>query len=508
MTIQRFCDAIVPVISDLGRDVPQRERLQRLLAALRSLFPCDAVALLRLQGQTLLPLAIDGLGADTLGRQFNADQPRLQQLLLAREPVRFAADSALPDPYDGLIDAPSQALHVHDCMGASLYVDNRLWGLLTLDALQPGTFDNINMDMLIAFLRITEASVRASLGVAALQERMQRDHAVARTYIEHADQPLLAESAAMTALLEETDRVAATDLTVLIQGETGVGKELLARRVHQLSKRRDETLVSINCAALPENLAESELFGHIKGAFSGATRDRAGKFELADGGTLFLDEIGELPLALQAKLLRALQSGELQRLGSDKPRRVDVRVVAATNRDLKVEVASGRFRADLYHRLCVYPLWVPSLRDRREDIPLLCGHFLTTLQRRFGLHTLRLSSNAQKALLAYDWPGNVRELEHVLSRAALRASQHKREQPTITIQTHELDVVTQLEATAQAPHRATKTTALPLREAVDAFQCELIAHELQQADGNQAQVAARLGIDRSNLSRLIKRLGL
>lgn len=507
MTIRRFCEALVPIISDLGRDVPQRERFQRLLAALRTLFPCDAVALLRLQGQTLLPLAIDGLGSDTLGRQFNIDQPRLQQLLLAREPVRFAADSALPDPYDGLIDVP-QPLHVHDCMGASLYVDNRLWGLLTLDALQPGAFNDINMDMLIAFLRITEASIKASLGVAALQERMQRDHAVARTYIEHAEQPLLAASAAMKALLEETDRVAATDLTVLIQGETGVGKELLARRVHQLSKRRDEMLVSVNCAALPENLAESELFGHIKGAFSGALRDRAGKFELADGGTLFLDEIGELPLALQAKLLRALQSGELQRLGSDKLRRVDVRVVAATNRDLKMEVAAGRFRADLYHRLCVYPLWVPPLRERREDIPLLCGHFLTMLQRRFGLHTLRLSHNAQQALLAYDWPGNVRELEHVLSRAALRASQHKREQPTITIQAHELDVGSQVVHAIEAPRRATKANALPLRDAVDAFQRELIAHELQQAGGNQAQVAARLSIDRSNLSRLMKRLGL
>jgi len=422
--------------------------------------------------------------------------------------VRFAADSALPDPYDGLIDVPSQALHVHDCMGASLYVDNRLWGLLTLDALQSGTFDDINMDMLIAFLRITEASVKASLGVAALQERMQRDHAVAHTYIERAEQPLLAESAAMRTLLDETDRVAATDLTVLIQGETGVGKELLARRVHQLSKRHDEMLVSVNCAALPENLAESELFGHIKGAFSGALRDRAGKFELADGGTLFLDEIGELPLALQAKLLRALQSGELQRLGSDKLRHVDVRIVAATNRDLKIEVAAGRFRADLYHRLCVYPLWVPPLRERREDIPLLCGHFLTVLQRRFGLHTLRLSRNAQQALFSYDWPGNVRELEHVLSRAALRASRDKRDQPAITIQSHELDIGAPAVTAEKTQQNGASMNILPLREATDAFQRELIAHELQQSGGNQSQVAARLGIDRSNLSRLMKRLGL
>ena len=508
MTIRRFCDALVPVISDLGRDVPQRERFSRLLAALRSLFPCDAVALLRLQGQTLVPLAIDGLGSDTLGRQFDASQPRLQQLLLSREPVRFAADSALPDPYDGLIDSPAPASHVHDCMGASLYVDNRLWGLLTLDALQPGSFDDINMDMLMAFLRIAEASVKASLAVAALQEKMQRDHAVAHTWMERAEQPLLAESDAMRALLADTDRVAATDLTVLIQGETGVGKELLARRVHQMSPRRDDMLVCLNCAALPEHLAESELFGHVRGAFSGAVRDRAGKFELANGGTLFLDEIGELPLALQAKLLRALQSGELQRLGSDKVLRVDVRVVAATNRDLKAEVAAGKFRADLYHRLCVYPLWVPPLRERRADIALLCGHFLTMLQRRFGLHTLRLSKAAQQLLHDYDWPGNVRELEHVISRAVLRASQGRRDAATITIQPHELDISpVQIVAGAVTPS-ADAAQALSLREAVDEFQRELIQRELQLCAGSHAQVAARLGIDRSNLARLMKRLGL
>lgn len=506
MTIEVFCDALVPVISDLGRDVPQRDRFTRLLAAMRRLFPCDAAALLRLQGQVLLPAAIDGLSSDTLGRRFDASQPRLQQLLLSRQPVRFAADSALPDPYDGLVESSTHATHVHDCLGASLYVDNRLWGLLTLDALEPGSFDMLNMDMLQAFLRIAEASVKASLAVAALQERVHRDHAVAHAWMELGEQPLLAESAVMQALLSETDRVAGTDLTVLIQGETGVGKELLVRRLHQMSRRRDDLLVCLNCAALPEHLAESELFGHVRGAFSGAVRDRAGKFELAHGGTLFLDEIGELPLALQAKLLRALQSGELQRLGSDSVLHADVRVLAATNRDLKAGVAAGTFRADLYHRLCVYPLWVPPLRERREDIALLCGHFLTQLQKRFGLRTLRLSKAALQMLEEYSWPGNVRELEHVMSRAVLRASEGDRAAAVITIQSNELDIRPLPVVKDASVASSVNSRELPLREAVDEFQRELIRRELQRCSQSHAQAAARLGLDRSNFSRLVKRL--
>ena len=178
----------------------------------------------------------------------------------------------------------------------------------------------------------------------------------------------------------------------------------------------------MNCAALPESIAESELFGHVPGAFTGAARDRAGKFEVADGGTLFLDEVGELPLTLQPKLLRALQSGEIQRVGSDRVHRVDVRVVAATNRDLAREVERGRFRADLYHRLAVFPLRVPPLRERREDIPLLAAHFADAARRRLGLGPVRLSDAVRARLVAADWPGNVRELENVVSRAVLRAA--------------------------------------------------------------------------------------
>jgi anaerobic nitric oxide reductase transcription regulator len=222
-----------------------------------------------------------------------------------------------------------------------------------------------------------------------------------------------------------------TELCVLIQGETGTGKELVAQALHAASARAKRPLVSINCAALPDNLVESELFGHVRGAFTGAVGDRRGKFELADGGTLFLDEVAELPLQVQAKLLRVLQGGHLQRLGSDREHRVDVRVIAASNRNLADEVRAGRLRADFYHRLSVYPLQVPPLRERGRDVLPIGGFFLEEARSRMGLGAVRLDAGAQAALLAYDWPGNVRELEHLLGRSVVKALGRHAQRPRI-----------------------------------------------------------------------------
>src|SRR5690606_25863853 len=231
---------------------------------------------------------------------------------------------------------------------------------------------------------------------------------------------IIGHSSALQQVLHEVDVVAQSDLPVLLMGETGTGKELFAQRVHASSARAKGPMVHVNCAALPESLAESELFGHVRGAFSGASTDRAGRFEAARGGTIFLDEVGELPLSIQAKVLRTLQNGEVQRLGADKPVKVDVRVVAATNRALKDAVSQGTLRADLYHRLSVYPVLVPPLRERGDDVLLLAGHFLEVNRARLGLRSLRLDAAAEAALLRYGWPGNVRELEHVMGRAALK----------------------------------------------------------------------------------------
>jgi len=300
---------------------------------------------------------------------------------------------------------------------------------------------------------------------------------------------------------------------VLITGETGVGKELVAQAIHAASPRADKPIISLNCAALPDTLVESELFGHVRGAFTGATSDRRGKFELANGGTLFLDEVGELSLTVQAKLLRVLQSGQLQRLGSDKEHQVDVRLIAATNRDLAEEVRSGRYRADFYHRLSVYPLLVPALRDRGRDVLLLSGYFLEQNRSRMGLNSLRLSSDAQAALLAYSWPGNVRELEHLIGRSALKALGNSRERPKIlSLSAIDLDLPHDTLEISAVPAPAAPAPALEmngdLRQATEQYQRQLISACLERHQHNWASAARELGLDRANLGRMAKRLGM
>jgi anaerobic nitric oxide reductase transcription regulator len=496
MTSSKFCAALTSIVADLSHDLPSEERYKRLLSAMQGSFPCDAAALLKLENNHLTPLAVDGLSDDTMGRRFEVDEhPRLARLLHSREPVRFAADSELPDPYDGLVETEDQLLHVHDCMGSSLYLDDKPWGVITMDAMQTGTFDQIDPD------RITE-----------LEARVERGHRVARALIkEGSDVEIVGKSPVMQKLQEEIAVVAQSDLTVLIQGETGVGKELVARQVHAGSPRADYPMVYVNCAALPESIAESELFGHTKGAFTGATSDRTGKFELADGGTLFLDEIGELSLAIQAKMLRAIQSGEIQRVGSDQAVRADVRIVTATNRNLQKEVSAGRFRADLYHRLTVYPLLVPPLRERGKDVLLIAGYFLESNQRRLSVSALRLSADAKQALQHYAWPGNVRELAHLLSRAALKAvTKQGNTNNTVIIDTSYLDI-SDMEP---APPDRAKSKRAPLRmkvslkETVDQFQREVIEDSLRRHDNNLASAGRELGISRSNFYRLLTRLEL
>jgi anaerobic nitric oxide reductase transcription regulator len=274
-------------------------------------------------------------------------------------------------------------------------------------------------------------------------------------------------------------------------------------------------MVYVNCAALPENIAESELFGHTKGAFSGAVSERAGKFEIADGGTLFLDEIGELSLAIQAKMLRALQSGEIQRVGSDQNIQVDVRIVAATNRDLQQEVSNGNFRADLYHRLTVYPVQVPPLRERGKDVLLLAGYFLEDNQRRLSVKALRLSADAKNALQQYSWPGNVRELGHLLSRATLKATTDQgKANNSIIIDASYLDISNAETINSNEPNKEITTKPviiknnLTLKEAVDEFQREAIEETLRKHNGNLASAGRELGINRSNFYRLLKRLDI
>ncbi|QDT10844.1 Formate hydrogenlyase transcriptional activator [Planctomycetes bacterium K23_9] len=236
---------------------------------------------------------------------------------------------------------------------------------------------------------------------------------------------IIGDSSAIRKVGEQIDLVAPTNSTILVTGESGTGKELVAREVHRRSNRSDKPLIKVNCAAIPRELYDSEFFGHSKGSFTGAVQDRIGRFELADGGTLFLDEIGEIPLDLQSKLLRVLQEGELVRVGEQATRKVDVRIIAATNRDLKAESDAGRFRADLYYRLSVFPIELPPLSKRRDDIPLLAKHLLSHLARRLGKPLPKLTLANVKELQAHDWPGNIRELQHVLERAFILARSNR-----------------------------------------------------------------------------------
>jgi transcriptional regulator with GAF, ATPase, and Fis domain len=265
------------------------------------------------------------------------------------------------------------------------------------------------------------ANARAFEEIESLKRRLEQENDYLREEVTAAfgSRDLIGESSALKKVLRQIELVAPTDAAVLVHGESGTGKELVARAIHERSPRRERPLIKVNCGAIPENLFESEFFGHVRGAFTGALKDKPGRFELADGGTLFLDEIGELPLAMQAKLLRVLQEHEVERVGETRPRKVNVRIVAASNRDLKREVEAGHFRQDLFYRLSVFPIEVPPLRERREDIPRLAAHFVRAAARKMNRPTPRFTNADAGRLSAHDWPGNVRELQNAVERAVI-----------------------------------------------------------------------------------------
>ncbi|MBO9490919.1 nitric oxide reductase transcriptional regulator NorR [Endozoicomonas sp. G2_1] len=517
--------ALIELSLDLASSLTSNDRFDQLLTTLRKAITCEAVAVLAVQGEFLVPLAQQGLSSDTLGRRFVVtEHPRFEQICQSLKPVRFPADCPLPDPYDGLLIDREGDLPVHACMGLPLYFDQQLIGVLTLDSLTPNIFDDLPNRTLEVISALAAVSLNTALTIELLETNVHHSQQVmaalsqANALVEQ--NQLLGQSPVMTKLKQEVGLVAPSDYTVLISGESGTGKELIAHSIHQQSRRNQQPIIYVNCAALPENLIESELFGHVKGAFTGADSNRLGKFAIADGGTLFLDEVGELPLVAQSKLLRALQSNEIQAVGQDQVTKVDVRVIAATNRDLATEVQADRFRADLYHRLNVYPIQVPALRERQGDIELLAGFFVEKLRRKLGLQQLKLSDQVLVALQQYQWPGNVRELEHMLSRAALKASSGTAPKTIVSISIADCDLMAEsaLHAVTTAGELSAenKNTGellsidqpINLRIASDNFQRRLIRQALTQANGNWSAAAKLLEMDRANLTRLAKRLGV
>jgi transcriptional regulator with GAF, ATPase, and Fis domain len=297
-------------------------------------------------------------------------------------------------------------------------------GVLAVFARAPWATHHVDWLRLVAdHAAAAIANAAAFDEIQCLRAQLELENAYLREAIDDARDfgDIIGASPALRAIGEQIELVAPTDATVLLLGESGVGKSLVAREIHRRSARKDRPLVTVNCASIPRELYESEFFGHVKGAFTGAVKDRAGRFETADGGTLFLDEVGEIPLPVQSKLLRVLQEGQYERVGDDRTRTVNVRILAATNRDLMAGVRDGSFREDLYYRLNVFPLTVPPLRERPEDLPLLAQHYLETAAVQFGRPGLKLRKRDLDVLRQYDWPGNVRELQNVIERAVITA---------------------------------------------------------------------------------------
>ncbi len=370
-------------------------------------------------------------------------------------------------------------------------------GAMGFLSLQKEAYSDMDLEFLQQVAKQVAVAVENALAfqqIAELKDKLAEEklYLEEELRIEHGFEDIIGDSKALKHVLKQVEIVAPTDSTVLIQGETGTGKELIARAIHRLSGRRERTFVKLNCAAIPTGLLESELFGHERGAFTGAIAQKAGRFELADSGTLFLDEVGEIPLELQSKLLRVLQEQEFERLGSTKTLRVDVRLVAATNRDLKSLVEAKEFRSDLYYRLNVFPVMLPPLRERREDIPVLVRYFTQHYAVRMKKNIQTVPAEALEVLSRYVWPGNIRELENLVERSVILTRG-----PDLQVPISELETANHL----------TGSTTTTLEDA-DREQILRALRETNWILGGPGGAAARLGLKRTTLQSKMQKLGI
>ncbi len=497
-TVQvRFNDALYVMARDLSalmkvsttiNAIRGVEELQsKLLELLFEVVPAQRGAILLTEGNGLEGASIFGLDRD----QGPDETIRISRSIAERVLKDGTAVLISEPPPHGKYESESLSeARPSSLLCVPLMMMDRPLGLLYLDTSQRHSrFDQDHLQLVSAIAAITAVAIENARHIEWLESENQR--LLFDVNIEH---NMVGESPALRQVYQFISRVSATDSTVLISGESGTGKELAARAIHQNSKRSGRPFVAVNCAALSESLLESELFGHEKGAFTGAISARKGRLEIADGGTLFLDEIGELSPSLQVKLLRVLQEREFERVGGTKTIKVDIRLIAATNRDLEQAIATGAFRQDLYYRLNVVELGMPSLRDRKEDIPLLASYFAGKHGEKCNRRVMGLSPEAQARLISYDWPGNVRELENAIERAVVLGTTERILPEDLPEPVLEVEVES--------------STSAGYHEAVSQTKKQIILEAMEKSRGSYTEAAKLLGVHPNYLHRLIRNLNL
>ena len=486
----RAASALVEASAALNASLDMGEVLQAITQKAAAVLRSEASSVLLLdkrRNRLVFRAAVGDRGPALLGEEFDAELGIAGNVATTGK-ARIVSDVQATREFFRGIDAKS-SFQTRGLMAAPLIYRNEVIGVVeVLNKLSPGDYDEDDLMLLQIFANLAANAAHN----AATHETVVKENRGLRESL-RARSPIIGNSAALRQVNDMVNRVAGSNASVLLLGETGTGKEVTARQIHGASPRKDRPFIAINCAALPETLLESELFGHEKGAFTGAHAAKMGRFEMAEGGTLFLDEIGDISLSTQVKLLRVLQEKEFVRVGGTKTISTDVRIIAATNRDLRAAMENGAFREDLYYRLNVFPILLPPLRQRREDIPLLVDHFISIAATQLGCARPTVSDEAMALLASYRWTGNIRELQNVVERAVLLAD-------GIVVQP------------AHLPREIAGETPLKDDTQGDSslwgYEKALIVKALRECGWNQSKAARHLGISRDNLRYRLKKYGI
>lgn len=483
---RRAVSALIAASGAIISELELRAVFQRIAEQAAAVLDADGGSVLTLdtqRKQLVFEAACGPKGHELVGERFNADLGIAGQVVRTARAARVDDVSLNQNFFDGIDEKTHE--RTRSLLAAPMIFRGTVVGVV--EVLNPrgrNAFSDNDLKLLEVFANLAAAAARQAL---ALDDARKESASMRRAVPEVR---MIGQSAAIERVRDLCRKVAASDVTVLILGETGTGKEVTSRQIHQMSPRAHKPFVALNCAAIPEALLESELFGYEKGAFTGAVAQKLGQFELAAGGTLLLDELTELSHAMQAKLLRVVEQRQFQRLGGTRSIPCDVRLLAATNRDLKVEVEKGRFRQDLYYRLCAFPIELPPVRQRVDDIPLLVEHFVNQVAPSLGVRPPAVSEHAMQCLSAYHWPGNIRELRNVVERAALLGGE-------LVLPEHLPQELAVSAAGAQQP-----TSQLAAQERA------MVLEALVQSDWNQSAAARKLGITRDHLRYRIKKYAL